>query len=152
MAELKTKLEMALREAMRSNDDVRKRTLRMILSAIRLAEVEKGNPLDDNTILALLHKEIKSRRETIEDAQKGQRPDLVTAAEAEINVIQEFLPQALSEAELTKLATAAIEEAGAKSLADMGKVMKLLIPRLQGRASGEAASRVVRQLLQNQGT
>ncbi|MCX8025126.1 MAG: GatB/YqeY domain-containing protein [Thermanaerothrix sp.] len=152
MAELKTKLEMALREAMRSNDDVRKRTLRMILSAIRLAEVEKGNPLDDSAILALLHKEIKSRRETIEDAQKGQRPDLVAAAEAEINVIQEFLPRAFSEEELIALANAAIEEVGAKTLADMGKVMKLLIPRLQGRASGEEASRVVRQLLQNQGT
>jgi uncharacterized protein YqeY len=152
MAELKTKLEMALREAMRSNDDVHKRTLRMILSAIRLAEVEKGNPLDDNAILALLHKEIKSRRETIEEAQKGQRLDLVTAAEAEINVIQEFLPQAPSEEELTAFAKAAIEEVGAKTLADMGKVMKLLIPRLQGRASGEEVSRIVRQLLQNRGT
>ncbi len=152
MAELKTKLEMALREAMRSNDDVRKRTLRMILSAIRLAEVEKGNPLDDNSILALLHKEIKSRRETIEDAQKGQRPDLVAATQAEIKVIQEFLPQALSEEELIAMAKAAIEEVGAKTPADLGKVMKLLIPRLQGRASGEEASRVVRQLLQNQGT
>ncbi|MDT8897087.1 GatB/YqeY domain-containing protein [Thermanaerothrix sp. 4228-RoL] len=152
MAELKTKLELALRDAMRSNDDVRKRTLRMILSAIRLAEVEKGNPLDDNSILALLHKEIKSRRETIEDAQKGQRPDLVAAAQAEIKVIQEFLPQALSEEELIAMAKAAIEEVGAKTPADLGKVMKLLIPRLQGRASGDEASRVVRQLLQNQGT
>ncbi|MGB9898801.1 GatB/YqeY domain-containing protein [Thermanaerothrix sp.] len=152
MAELKTKLELALRDAMRSNDDVRKRTLRMILSAIRLAEVEKGNPLDDNSILALLHKEIKSRRETIEDAQKGQRPDLVAATQAEIKVIQEFLPQALSEEELIAMAKAAIEEVGAKTPADLGKVMKLLIPRLQGRASGDEASRVVRQLLQNQGT
>ncbi|MGB9800779.1 MAG: GatB/YqeY domain-containing protein [Thermanaerothrix sp.] len=152
MAELKTKLELALRDAMRSNDDVRKRTLRMILSAIRLAEVEKGNPLDDNSILALLHKEIKSRRETIEDAQKGQRPDLVAATQAEIKVIQEFLPQALSEEELIAIAKAAIEEVGAKTPADLGKVMKLLIPRLQGRASGDEASRVVRQLLQNQGT
>jgi uncharacterized protein YqeY len=152
MAELKTKLELALSDAMRSNDDVRKRTLRMILSAIRLAEVEKGNPLDDNSILALLHKEIKSRRETIEDAQKGQRPDLVAAAQAEIKVIQEFLPQALSEEELIAMAKAAIEEVGAKTPADLGKVMKLLIPRLQGRASGDEASRVVRQLLQNQGT
>lgn len=150
MAELKTKLEAALRDAMRSQDEVRKRTIRMILSAIRLAEVEKGGSLDDHAILALLQKEVKSRRETIEDAQKGQRSDLVQAAEAEIQVIQEFLPQALSEAELFALAKSVIEEVGAKTPADMGKVMKILIPRLQGRASGEAASRAVRELLQRE--
>ncbi|WP_299028818.1 GatB/YqeY domain-containing protein [uncultured Thermanaerothrix sp.] len=150
MAELKTKLETALRDAMRSQDEVRKRTIRMILSAIRLAEVEKGGLLDDHAILALLQKEVKSRRETIEDAQKAQRSDLVQAAEAEIQVIQEFLPQALSEAELLALAKSVIEEVGAKTPADMGKVMKILIPRLQGRASGEAASRVVRELLQQE--
>ncbi|KPL83122.1 hypothetical protein SE15_07575 [Thermanaerothrix daxensis] len=150
MGELKAKLEAALRDAMRSGDEVRKRTIRMILSAIRLAEVEKGSGLDDNATLALLHKEVKSRRETIEDAQKGQRSDLVQAAEAEIQVIQEFLPQALSEAELLAMAKSAIEEAGAKTPADMGKVMKILMPRLQGRASGETASRVVRELLQKE--
>jgi len=146
--ELKAKLESALREAMRSNDDVRRRTIRMILSAIRLMEVEKGGALDDQSILAILHKEVKSRRETIEEAQKGQREDLIRAAEEEIRVIQEFLPQPLTQEELMAMARAAIEESGASSPADMGKVMKILMPKVQGRVSGEVVSQTVRQLLQ----
>jgi uncharacterized protein YqeY len=146
--ELKAKLESALHEAMRSSDDVRRRTIRMILSAIRLMEVEKGGALDDQAILAILHKEVKSRQETIEEAKKGQREDLIKAAEEEIRVIREFLPQPLRQEELVALAQAAIVESGASGPVDMGKVMKILMPRIQGRVSGDVVSQTVRQLLQ----
>jgi hypothetical protein len=146
--ETKLSLETALKDAMRHNDDLRKRTIRMALAAVKLAEIEKGAVLDESALVAILHKEIKSRRESIADAQKANRPDLVSGSEAEIIVLQEFLPQALSAEELRTMVAAAVDEAGAKTPADMGKVMKLVIPRAQGRAANDQISQVVRQLLQ----
>ena len=143
----KTQLETALKDAMRASDDVRKRTLRMALSAIRLAEVEKGGALDESALLAILQKEIKSRQETIEDARRAGRPDLEAASQAEIEVLKGYLPQALSPEELENLARQVIAEVGATSMREMGQVMKVLIPRLEGRATGDQASQVVRNLL-----
>lgn len=140
-------LQSALKDAMRAGDDVRKNTLRMALTAIRLAEVEKGKPLDEQGLLQILHKEVKSRRESIAEAQHAGRTDLVSASEAEIVVLESFLPKSLSAEELEALARQAIAEAGASSLREMGQVMKLLMPRLQGRATGDQASQVVRRLL-----
>ena len=144
----KTQLEAALKDAMRAGDEVRKRTLRMALSAIRLAEIEKGGALDESALLAVIHKEIKSRHESIEDARRAGRPDLIADSEADIHVLQEFLPQPLSPEELENLARQVIAEIGATSPREMGQVMKALIPRLEGRATGEQASQVVRKLLQ----
>ena len=132
---------------MRAGEEVRKSTLRMVLSAIRLAEVEKGKPLDEPGILAVLHKEVKSRRESIADAQRANRPDLIEAAEAEIAILDDFLPKAMAADELESLARQAIAEVGAASPRDMGQVMKLLLPRLQGRVPGDQVSQVVRRLL-----
>ena len=146
----KNELETYLKEAMRSGDDVRKRTLRMILSAIKLAEIDKGQTLDETGIAAILQKEIKSRREAIADAQRANRPNLVTATEAEITVIEGFLPVALPSDELEKLAKQVITELGATSLKDMGQVMKTLLPRLKGRAAGDQVSAVVRKVLSGQ--
>jgi uncharacterized protein YqeY len=146
--DLKNALESALKDAMRSGDDVRKRTVRMALAAIRLTEIEKGKPLDDAGMMAILQKEIKSRQESIAEAHQANRPDLVAASEAEIKVLESYLPTQLTPQELEALARQAIAEAGAASPADMGKVMKLLTPRLQGRATGAQASQLVRQLLQ----
>lgn len=134
---------------MRSGDEIRKRNIRMVLAAVKLAEVEKGSPLDELGLMALLQKEIKSRRESIQDAQKANRPDLVAAGEADIAALEVFLPKGLSTEELQALAKEVIAEVGAKGPADMGKVMKLLLPRLQGRAPGDQASQAVRHLLQN---
>jgi len=144
---LKTDLEDSLKQALRSGDDVRKRVIRMALAAIKLSEVEKGKSLDDAMIISVLQKELKAREETIAEAEKAGRADLITENQAEIAVLREFLPQPLSQAELEALAQQAIEETGAVSPSDMGKVMKLLLPRLEGRASGSAASDVVRKLL-----
>jgi len=132
---------------MRAQDDLRKRTLRMALSAIRLAEIESKQTLDDATVMAVLQKEVKSRQEAIAEAKKANRPDLVEAAQAEIEVLQSYLPQPFSAAELEQLAREAIAEAGATSPRDMGQVMKILMPRLQGRATGSEANQVLRRLL-----
>lgn len=143
----KLELETALKDAMRAGNEVRKSTLRMVLSTIRLAEVEKGKPLDEVELTAVLNKEVKSRRESIRDAQRAHRPDLIAEAEAEIAVLEGFLPQGLSVEELETLVRQAIAEAGAVSPRDMGQVMKLLLPRLQGRVPGDQVSQAVRRLL-----
>ncbi len=145
----KQKLQLALKEAMRQHDDLRKRTVRSALAAIKLAEVEAGGALDEGALLAVLQKELKMRREALEGAQKAGRPDLIAAAEAEMAVLQEFLPAPFTEEELEALAREVIAEVGATSPRDMGKVMSALMPRLQGRATGKEASQVVRRLLQN---
>jgi uncharacterized protein YqeY len=144
----KTELETSLKDAMRAKDDVRRRTLRMALSAIKQVEIDKSQVLDETGIAAILQKEIKSRRESIVDAQRANRPDMIKAAEAEIAVIEGFLPKALSPEELEKLAKLVITELGVTSPKDVGQVMKALLPRLQGRAPGDQVSAVVRKLLQ----
>ncbi|OGO38521.1 MAG: hypothetical protein A2W35_17305 [Chloroflexi bacterium RBG_16_57_11] len=144
----KTQLENALKDAIRAGDDLRKRTIRMALSSIRLAEVDKGTPLEEANVLGILQKEIKSRQEAIEDARRANRPDLVESSQAEIAVLQEFLPRQLTTEELEALAKQVIAELGATNLREMGQVMKVLVPRLEGRASGDQASQVVRRLLQ----
>lgn len=146
--DLKSKLHNELKDAMRSKDEQRKNTLRMALSAISLAEIDKGAALDDQSVMAILHKEVKSRREAIADAQRASRPDLVEAGEAEIKILEGFLPKSLSAEELDTLARQAIAEAGATTIREMGAVMKILMPRLQGRATGDQASQAVRKHLQ----
>jgi uncharacterized protein YqeY len=146
--ETKEKLEVALRDAMKAGDDVGKRTVRMALAAVRQTEIDKQIKLDEPAVLAILQKEIKTRKESVEEARKVDRSDIVAATEAEIAVLQTYLPQAMSAEELNALVQAAIAEAGATSPSDMGKVMKLVMPRVAGRAAGDQISAAVRQLLQ----
>ena len=144
---LKDQLQSDLKDAMRAGDVLLKNTLRMAISAIKLAEIEKHSPLDENAVLAVIQKEVKSRREAIADAERAGRPDLIQAAEQEISLLERYLPKALDPAELEMLARQAIQETGATSLKEMGQVMKILMPKLQGRATGDQASQVVRRLL-----
>jgi uncharacterized protein YqeY len=146
--DLKTTLQSDLKDAMRHGEEIRKSTLRMALSAIKLAEVEKGSHMDEAAYLAIIQKEIKTRRESISDAERANRPELIYQAEQEIKILQAYLPPALSPQELEAMAKAAISEVGATSLREMGQVMKILVPKLQGRATGDQASQVVRKLLQ----
>lgn len=143
----KGKIENDMKDAMRNKDEVRKRTLRMVLSEIKLAEVAKGDALDEAEITVILQKEVKSRREAIADAERANRPDLVVDANADITILETYLPQPLTPAELEALAQEAIEETGATSMREMGQVMKMLMPRLEGRATGQEASQTVRKLL-----
>jgi len=146
--ELKTQLQESLKDAMRSKDEIRRDTLRMVLSSIRLVEIDKGTSLDDSGVMAILHKEIKSRREAITDAERANRPDLIQANKDEIAILESFLPEGFSSEELDELARQAIAEVGATNIREMGSVMKVLMPRLQGRATGDQASQAVRKLLQ----
>jgi uncharacterized protein YqeY len=144
---LKNRLTEEMRKAMKANDDVRRRTTRMALAAIKQAEVDRQTELDEPAVLSLLQKEIKNRREALDEAHKASRPDLIADNEAEIKVLEEFLPKPLSQDELAQLVHAAIEETGAATPAEMGKVMKVLMPRVAGRAAGDQVSTVVRELL-----
>jgi uncharacterized protein YqeY len=144
---LKTKLEDDLKQAMRDGDDLKKRTLRLCLSAIKLAEVEKRDTLEEGAILSILQKQVKSRQETMDEAQGVGRDDLVQGAQAEITILNAYLPQPLTQDELMHLVKEAIAEVGASEPQDMGKVMKALMPHIQGRADGKAASAAVREQL-----
>ena len=146
--DIKNQLEAALKEAMKSGDDVRRRTIRMVLAAIRQIEIDKQVKLDEVSVIGIIQKEIKTRKEAVEEARTANRADIVAATEAEITVLEVYLPKALDAGELKSLAEVAITETGASSQTDIGKVMKLLIPRVAGRASGDQISATVRQLLQ----
>ncbi len=145
---LKSELEDALKDAMRAKDKPRKSTLRMALSAVKLAEVERRDELEDEAVLRILQKEVKSRRELIEDAEKADSPDMIKEAEAEIKILEGYLPQALSSDELQTLVVEAIAEVGASAPGDMGNVMKVIIPKVAGRADGGQISQIVRDTLQ----
>lgn len=145
--DIKTQLNDAVKEAMKSGDEVRKRTLRMVLAAVKQVEVDKRITLDDMAIIALVQKEIKNRREALEEAHKANRPDLAAENEAEIAVLEVFLPKAMPAEELRALVQAAIAESGAASMTDMGKVMKIVMPKVAGRAPNDMISATVRELL-----
>ena len=145
---IKSQLNESMKDAMRSRDEVRKRTVRMALAAVKQVEVDKRVELDDTAVMSLLQKEIKNRREALEEAKKANRPDLIEANEAEINVLQAFLPEAMPADELRALVQAAITETGAASPSDMGKVMKVAMAKVAGRAPNDMVSATVRELLQ----
>ncbi|HRJ55625.1 MAG TPA: GatB/YqeY domain-containing protein [Anaerolineales bacterium] len=143
----KAKLNEAVKEAMKSGDEVRKRTVRMVLAAVKQQEVDKQTTLDEAALMALIQKEVKNRREALEEAKKASRDDLVAENESEIKVLEEFLPKAMPAEELRALVQAAIAEVGAAAPSDMGKVMKVVMPRVAGRAPNDMISATVKELL-----
>ena len=145
--DIKTQLNESVKDAMKSGDEVRKRTLRMALAAIKQVEVDKRTALDDAAVISLLQKEIKNRREAIEEAKKANRSDLIEGNEAEIKVLEVFLPQAMPAEELRALVQAAIAETGASVPSDMGKVMKIVMPKVAGRAPNDMISSAVKEML-----
>jgi hypothetical protein len=144
----KQEIQQALTAAMKARDEDTKRTLRLVMSAVKLAEVEMGQELDDARLLSILQKEVKTREDIIEESKKANRDDLVQSAQRELDILNKFLPQQMSPEELKALVKSVVDEVGATEMRDMGKVMSLLIPRLEGRASGQDASKAVRELLQ----
>lgn len=143
----KTKLNEAVKEAMKSGDNLRKQTVRMVLAAVKQAEVDKQTVLDDMAVSSLIQKEVKNRREAIEEAKKANREDLVAGNESEIKILEEFLPKAMPADELRALVQAAITETGASAPSDMGKVMKVVMPKVAGRAPNDMISAAVKELL-----
>ena len=143
----KQKLEADLKNALRAADKIRLNTIRMVLTEIKLAEVEKMSALDEAALLAILQKQAKMRRESIEDAKKADRPDLIPALEEELSILNDYLPEPLSEDELKELVSAAIVEAGAQGPQEMGHVMKVVMPQISGRADGKVVSQLVKAML-----
>jgi len=149
---LRAKLQTDLKDAMRQRDEMRKRTIRLALAAITNAEVaQKKTELDDAGVLAVLTREVKQRQESILEYHKGGRQDLVDETEAELLILQAYLPRQLGRKEIVERARVAIEKSGATGPAQMGLVMKELMDELRGQADGKLVSQVVRDLLAGQG-
>jgi len=145
---IKNQLNDSMKDAMKSGDEVRKRTVRMVLAAVKQAEVDKRAELDEMAVIGLIQKEVKNRHESLEEAKKANRADLVADNEAEIKVLEVFLPKAMPDDELKAIIQAAITETGASTMADMGKVMKIVMGKVAGRAPNDKISATVREMLQ----
>ncbi|MGI9950828.1 GatB/YqeY domain-containing protein [Moorellaceae bacterium AZ2] len=144
---MKEQLTRDMKEALKSHDKVRLQTIRMVLASIKNAEIERRRPLNDEEIVNVIQREIKMRKEALEQFMRGGRQDLVRQAEAEIGVLEEYLPRQLSEEELLAVIRDTIREVGAQSGKDVGKVMAALMPKIRGRADGKRANQVVKELL-----
>lgn len=148
---LKQRLQDELKRAMREKDDARKRTLRMALAAIKLREVEVRGELDDADVAAILQKEANQRRETLEQLEQIDRPELMAAEQAELEIIIEYLPKQLTREDIEDLARQVIADLNAEGPRAMGQVMGALMPRLKGQAEGKLVSQIVRELLISKG-
>ena len=137
------KISQDLTVAQKKRDSIRVSTLRMLKSDLKYKQIEKKSSLAEEEELAVLSSAVKKHKDSIEQFKQAQRNDLVAQEEAELNIILEYLPKQLSEEELTDLITQAIQEAGAVSKADLGKVMKLLMPKTRGRSDGKLVSSLV---------
>lgn len=144
---LKTTINSAMKDSMRARNKERTGTLRLIMAEFKRIEVDERIELDDARVLAVLDKMLKQRKDSISQYNDAGREDLAAVEEAEMKVISEFLPEALSEEEINAALAEAIAESGAESVRDMGKVMAILKPKLQGRADIGKVSQLVKQSL-----
>jgi uncharacterized protein YqeY len=147
-AALRGKLSDDLKQAMRSGATVRRDTLRFLLASVNNAEIAKQSPLNDADILGVIAKEVKRHQESIDAFKKGNRADLVSREEAEMAILQGYLPKQMTRDEIMAAAREVIAEVGAKGMGDKGKVMQQLMPRLKGKADGKDINDVVTALLQ----
>jgi uncharacterized protein len=144
---VKDQLDADLKTAMRERNELKLSVVRMLKSAVKYREIELMKPLDDPGVHGVIASEIKRRRDSVEQYRAGNRQDLVDKEEAEIVILQGYLPAQLSEAELRGKVDEAIARAGAKGPKDMGAVMKALMPEVQGRADGKVVSELVKARL-----
>jgi uncharacterized protein YqeY len=144
---LKETLENDLKEALRSKDERRKTTLRLALAAIHNAEIAEGKALEEGEVLAVLSKEAKQRRESAALFAEGGREDLVDQENKELEILTEYLPEQLSEAEIEARVREVIDEVGATSAAQMGDVMRVLMTQMKGKADGQLVNTIVKRIL-----
>ncbi len=144
---LKEQLNEDMKQAMRAKDKNRLSAIRMVRGAVRDKEINSKVELDDDGVLEVIASQIKKRKDALEQLRKSNRDDLVDAEMEQINVLQEFLPAQLSMEEIEAAVTGAIQELGATSMRDMGKVMGTLVPQLRGKADNSVVSQIVRQKL-----
>ena len=144
---LTDRLREDLNQALRKGDKTRLSVIRLLISNINNAQIAKGGPMDDGDVLAVLNKQARQHRESIDAFRKGNRPDLLAKEEAELAVLLEYLPQQMSRDEIVAAARKVIEEVGARSPGEKGKVMSKLMPQLKGKAPGTEINAVVTELL-----
>ena len=146
---LKDKLTEDMKQAMKDKEagKLRLSVIRMVRAAIKNVEIDTKAELAVEDVIAIVAKEVKMRRDSMEEFKKGQRDDLVAQLEQEIEVLLPYLPQQLTEAEVREIVTEAVAIAGATSSKDMGKVMAVLMPKVKGRADGKLVNNIVRELL-----
>lgn len=144
---VKEKIMADMKEAMKAKDMMKVSTLRLLLSEIKNKEIDKRGELTDEEIYAVIQKAVKQRKESIEQYKNAGRADLVEKEEAELKILESYLPEQLSEEELEKIIDEAIKEAGAASIKDLGKVMKIVMPKVKGRADGKIVNQKVREKL-----
>lgn len=143
------RLSTELKESLKAGNQIKLGVIRLLKSSIKNKEIEKMSPLTDEEIVGVISSAVKQRRESIEQFKKGNREDLVQKETSEIEILQTFLPQQLSDEEIINEVRTVIKEAGASSPKDMGKVMKILIPRIKGRADGSKVSSLVKEIMES---
>lgn len=146
---MKEELLKALKEAMKNKDEIKKDTITLLRSAILQVEKDNQKQLSEDEMLAIVSKEVKKRKESIADYEKANREDIVQKLKKEIEILSEYLPEQLSEEEIVKIVEEAINETGATSPRDMGKVMQAIRPKTNGKADGKVVSQIVREKLEN---
>jgi len=144
---LKDRLTEDLRQSMRQGDERRKSTIRLVRAAIINAEIERGQDLGEDEVLAIIAKQAKQRRESVAEFAKGGRQDLVDQEEEELQILLSYLPAQMSRDEIEVAARQVIAEVGATSMAQMGEVMRRLMSQLKGKADGSLVNQVVREIL-----
>lgn len=144
---LKDRISEDMKEAMKAHEKDRLAVIRMVRSAIRQTEIDGKKELDDEGVMSVISKELKMRRDSLEEFERGGRTDLVEKTKAEIEVLLPYLPTQLSEDEIKALVKEAIEGTGASSTKDMGKVMGALMPKVKGRADGKLVNTIVKGML-----
>ncbi len=144
---LRSQIENDLHEFMRTKNEIGRNTLRMVISSVKLFEIEKAIQADDAAILALIQKEIKTRRDSLIEFEKGNRPDLIKSTNEEIGILESYLPEQLSDDEIERIVSKCIIDNGFATPADMGKAMKSILPLLSGKAPSDKISSIVRKKL-----
>ena len=144
---LKEKLMQDFKDAMRDKDELKKNTVMMIRAAILQVEKDTQKELDDNSITEIIAKELKKRKDSLEEIQKTDRQDMIDQVNSEIAIIKAYLPEELSEEKLTSIINETIAEVGATSMKDMGKVMQAVKAKTTGRADGKTINEIVKKLL-----
>ncbi|MBP1999162.1 uncharacterized protein YqeY [Paenibacillus shirakamiensis] len=145
---LSERLNEDMKQAMRSKDKFKLSTIRMVRATIKNLEIDLKRTLDDNEVLDILSREIKQRKDALQEFQKAGRDDLTASLVDEIKIIAEYLPEQLTEEEIKVIVQQTIQESGASSKADIGKVMSALMPKVKGRADGRLVNQAVQELLQ----
>ena len=145
---LSERLNEDMKQAMKSRDKFRLSTIRMVRSTIKYLEIDLKRTLDDNEVLDILSREIKQRKDALQEFEAAGREELAASTKAEIEIIIQYLPEQLSEEEIKVIVQQTIQETGASSKSEMGKVMSALMPKVKGRADGKLVNQAVQQFLQ----